>query len=363
MKKPIVITLMIVLVSALLLGGCAKPSPAPTPAPAPAPAPQAQVIELSLNLPTPPMHSRWLENTEPWTKEIEKRTNGKVKIVPYHAEALSPQRENFDSIVSGIADMGESGIQPQGARFPLAGSIPGLATPSMNIGNPANIMWALYKSFPAIQDEFKGAKVLFIHAVPSTRIATIKTPINTLEDFKGLKINIIGSPVVVNKVKLLNTSPVSIPNVDTYMSLEKGVADGSYADYELLVARKWGEILKHITTGSIEFGSFYMAMNLDKWNSLPADVQKVFEEMSGDYAVKFYGESAANRSLASKKKWEGEMGGTTHYLPAEELAKWDALVKPVIDSFVKDMEGKGVPYQAIYDKFLELEKAEAVPWP
>ncbi|MBW1751056.1 MAG: hypothetical protein JRJ37_10255, partial [Deltaproteobacteria bacterium] len=66
------------------------------------------VIKLSLNLAIPQTHKRWVKAIKPWIAEIEKRSEGKVKILPYFAQSLSKQAEIYDSIVVGIADIGEA---------------------------------------------------------------------------------------------------------------------------------------------------------------------------------------------------------------------------------------------------------------
>lgn len=350
MKKLFLIPVLLVIVGALIFGGCPKPAP-------------AEVIELSLNLPTPPTHTRWLEVTEPWTKEIEERTNGQVKIVPYHAEALSSTAENYQSIIMGIADMGECFMGVPPGQFPMWDGITKFVTPSIVMKNVSAVWWEIYKDFPEMQKELEETKLLFLHGAPSIRMATTKKPIEKLDDLKGLKITVTGGGLDPAKLASLGISVESIPLPDFYMACEKGVVDGGCANYELMVSRRWGDVLKHVTNLSLNCNCFYMAMNLDVWNSLPPDVQEVFEEMSGDYAAKIYGEAAWRMDVEAKEYFEAEMGGTSHYLSEAELAKLDELWLSLIDEEVSNMEAQGYPMKKIYQKFLELEKQQSVPWP
>ncbi|MFC1910502.1 TRAP transporter substrate-binding protein [Chloroflexota bacterium] len=368
MKKLLLIMITTLVVSTLIFGGCANTTPvnAPTKTPTTAPTvvtPKVEPIELTLNLPTPPIHLRWRLATEPWTKELEKRTGGRVKIIPYHAEALSPQGENYDSVVKGIADMGECSITIGGykpGRFPYLEEIGNCATPSVIMSNPTSAIRELYDTFPEIQERFNESKVLFLHASVPNIIGTTSKSVSTLEDIKGLKLNNIGGQLVGNKLTALGASPVGIPFADFYMAAEKGVVDGGLVSYDLMVSRKWGDVIKNVTPISTFYMAFYMVMNKDKWNSLPPDIQQIIEDLSGNYATNLYNDFWWNNEKDCTQKWESEMGGTTHVLAPQDLEKVDALLKPVTESFVDNMEAKGLQFRKVYNKFIELEKQQAM---
>lgn len=349
MKKLFIIPLMIVLVSALVFGGCSKPAP-------------PEVIELSLNLNIPPTHSRWVKGLEPWAREIENRSNGKVKIVPYFSSALSSVPEQYDSVVTGVADMAETAIMVPG-QLTMTQTLMKLTTASKFIGNPSAVAWELYKTVPAMQDEFKETKLISLSATGPIRFGTTKKPVKKLEDIKGQKINVIAGGLEADKLQALGASTEHIAPTELYMALEKGVIDGSSSDYELLVARKWGDSLKYMTNISICYFAFYIVMNLDKWNSLPPDVQGVFEELGGDYMAEFMGGVRSQIDSENKITWETEMGGTSFYPSEEELTEADRLFQPLIDATIVKMEGKGLPMKQAYQSLLKLEEKYSIPWP
>lgn len=43
---------------------------------------------------------------ERWAKEVEKRTNGKVKVQTFPGGTLLPAKNIFDGVISGVADIG-----------------------------------------------------------------------------------------------------------------------------------------------------------------------------------------------------------------------------------------------------------------
>lgn len=55
-----------------------------------------------------PIHNRWTRALKPWADEIEKRSEGRIVIEPYFAQAISKQAEVVESVRTGIADHGRS---------------------------------------------------------------------------------------------------------------------------------------------------------------------------------------------------------------------------------------------------------------
>jgi len=313
-------------------------------------------IVLTLNFPIPPIHTRWQNALKPWCDEIAKRTNNRVEIKPYFAQALSTMAENYDSVVKGIADMAECAIGLKPGRLPLMEQVMYFVTPSITINKPSEMIMRMYRELPELQNEFRETKMLFLHMNGNMAFGTSKKKINKIDDCKGLKMCVIGSGLLMDKFKALGFSTVFMPMSDIYMALERGVLDGTQVDWDLCVSRRWGDVTKYIVQVTMLTPTFYMVMNKKKWASLPPDIQQVFEEMSGDYAARKFDEYWKNAELSAKKKWETEMGGTTIILSKEEMEKVDNLILPVITKYVEDSEKKGPQLRKVYNRFVELEK-------
>jgi TRAP-type C4-dicarboxylate transport system substrate-binding protein len=317
-------------------------------------------IVLTLNLPIPPIHTRWQGAIKPWCDEIAKRTNNRVEIKPYFAQALSTMAENYDSIVKGIADMAECAIGLKPGRLPIMEQMMYFVAPSVGIDKPSALIWRMYEELPELQNEFKETKLLFLHMNGHMGFGTTKKKIEKIDDCKGLKMDALGSGLLVDKFNALGFSTVFMPMSDIYMALERGVLDGTQIDWDLGVSRRWGDVVKYINQITMLTPAFYMIMNKKKWDSLPPDIQQVFEEMSGEYAARQFDEYWENAEMSAKKKWETEMGGTTILFSKEEMQKADNLIVPVISKYVEDSE-KNIPgIGKVYHRFLELEKVYAV---
>jgi len=155
-----------------------------------APLASAKPLELSLSLVTPPKHLRNINVINPWVKMIEERTGGKVKITVYYAAALAPPPQTFESTVSGVADISEGLVYATPGRFPLTETV---MLPELGLETSlscSKALWQLYLTVPALQKEWQGVKMLWLHTTPGIKLITRKKPVHSLEDLKGLKIRV-----------------------------------------------------------------------------------------------------------------------------------------------------------------------------
>jgi TRAP-type C4-dicarboxylate transport system substrate-binding protein len=162
-----------------------------------------------------------------------------------------------------------------------------------------------------------------------------------MEDVKGVKIRCTGFSAKV--VAALGGVPVVMGQDAAYEALQKGVVEATLSPMEVLKGWKQAEVIKY-TTECYSVGyttCFYVIMNLDKWNALPKDIQRVFEKVSEDWVSK-HGE-AWDTSDEEGRQFTLDQGNEIIPLSEEESARWAEAVRPVIDEYAKSLEDKGMP--------------------
>lgn len=313
---------------------------------------QAKSIELTYAQFQPAQHFN-NKLSESYAKEIEKRTNGKVKITVYSGGTLVAADKTYSGIVTGIADMGMSCMAYTRGKFPLSevidlplGYKTGVAATKL-----INLFYEKFKP-----KEYSETEVMYFMA-HSPGIVHSKKPINKLEDIKGQKIRCTGLAAKV--AGKLGAVPVAMPMGETYDAISRGVVDGSMGPQESTQGWRWGEV---VAASTQSFGAgystgFFVVMNKQKWNSLPADIQKIFREVNKEWADKngeawdFYDKQA--------KDWMVKIGKKVISLSPEENARWAVLVKPLLNEYVENMKKQGLPGQEALDFCLaELKKLE-----
>lgn len=316
-----------------------------------------KTIEMSWATGLPPFHGAVKHVAIPWTKMIEERTDGKVKINVFPGGALCKDDQVYPSVVGGIVDIGPGVQGHYPGRFPLSGvfELPLLGFTTSNSASKA--FWELYQKFPEIQAEYSDVHVLWLKVKPFFHVQTMKKPVHNLEDLKGLKLRCGGGMTVKNATKL-GAVPVVMPAPDTYLAMERGIVDGSIFPWEAMGSFKLYELVKYHTEAYLFSGPDFVVMNKDLWNSLPPDIQKAFNELSGAWGMNFeskvWDEEDAKGKQASIKA-----GNKIVTLTPEELERWKSVVRPVWDEWMADMEAKGLPGKKIFNAVMQLKEKYA----
>ena len=267
--------------------------------------------------------------------DIEKRTDGRVKITYYAGGSLLKSKAIFMGVTEGAADIGFSHI------FYTPGRMPVTEVCSLPLGYPNP--WVGVHVLNDFYDEFKPkewdkVRVLWMHSSGITILMT-KGPVRRLEDLKGM---IIRAPGRIGKtIKALGGSPAPTIMSEAYDALSKGVIHGAYTGVMGLKDWRFAEVVDY-TTLSWQVGSvfpFYVVMNKDSWNKLPEDVQQIFNKTIEEYKKNFA--EMWNAAEIRGKEFGLKQGVKFFELSQEEAVRWKEAVRPVIDGYVKEMIGKG----------------------
>ena len=275
---------------------------------------------------------------ESWGKDLEKRTNGRVKVNYYPAGTLVPAAQSYDAVTKGISDVGNHVLGYTVGRFPLT-EILDLPLGYPNNTVPTKLANAFYAKFKP--KEFNDVKVLWFHAQAPGIIHTKTKPINKLEDLKGMKMRTYGSNARL--MSLLGGTPVAMTMPEVYDALSRGVAEGLMCAYEATEGFRFGEQLKYSTENFATSYSavFVVVLNKDKWNSMPPDIQKIIDAMSPEYIDKYA--AMWDDIEKSGKAYLVKRGNKIISLSKEEEARWVAKAQPIFDDYVKKMKEKGLP--------------------
>ncbi len=309
----------------------------------------AKPTELSLGLIVPPKHLRYLHVIEPWMKMIEEQTKGAVKINPYFNMTLAPAAQLFDATVKGLADISETYTFDPPGKFLMTQTMALPETGFKTSLSCSRALWHLYKTFPEMQkEEYKGAKVLWLHTTPAMKLMMKRKPVRSLEDLKGLKIAVSGD-LGVKVAKALGFSPVTMPTADIYVAQDKGVIDGHIRPSELLISRSFHEVTKYAIDVDLGHDLFFIAMNPNTFNKLPPDAQKVFDKLSGDWAVDFTGKEWDQ--FESDAENQAKAKGIEYIsLSPQELARWKKLLVPIHEQYAAELESKKLPGKKIFEE-------------
>ena len=277
---------------------------------------------------------------ERWIAEVEKRTGGKVKIDAFHGGTLLGAKNMMDGVIAGTADIGTLVMAYQPGRFVItnATSLP-FGFPSARVASLTLLdLYLKYKP-----KSFSKVKVLCMYTSGPSNIMS-SVPVRSLADLKGLDLRASGG--AAKTLKAWGANQIGMPMSATPEALQKGVVKGLFSSLEVMKDFKFAEICKYVTVTDAVIYPFSVVMNLDKWNSLPKDVQKVMDDMAREHSewTGTYMDNHIVESIAWSKKTQGVEVIT---LSKAEKEKWDKLLGPIMADWRVATKKKGYPADAI----------------
>lgn len=288
-----------------------------------------------------------------WGDNVEKSSGGMLKIDHYPSMQLGGRPpELMDQVTDGVVDIIWTVVGYTPGRFPRT-EVFELPFISPDAAATSAAYWELFEK-DMKDDEFKDLHVLgtWVHG---PGLLHSDAAINTPADLEGMKIR-GGTRTINMMLTQLGATPVGMPVPAVSEALSKGVINGTTIPWEVAGPLKVAELVKNHTeyTGNALYTlTFVMAMNKDKYESLPDDLKKAIDDNSG-------AEFSAN---AGRIMQEGdarvraaavELGNNITVLDAEQSAVWRQAAQPVYDQWAADMDARG------YDGKALIEEAKAL---
>jgi TRAP-type C4-dicarboxylate transport system substrate-binding protein len=348
--RPYTVLLVIVLLVLSVLVGCSQSTtPGSTTSSTPPTSTSqsstpATVYKLTFALFQPPTAALSVMNTA-FAKEIETRTNGRVQITVQQGGSLLAAPAMYQGIVDDIADMGNGITSYSPGAFPFT-SIAEAPSAAQSGWAGSNAQYDFIQHF--MPKEWDNVHILTVCGPACDIMATgsANKAIKTLEDTKGMSIRTNHADIAT----ALGFTVKDVPMADVQDSIRKGVLDAENGSPEPLLSWKLGDVTKYVTiyTGPLEPSIlWYNAMNKQKWNSLPADIQQIITQVSQEYVGKL-GLTWDDQAVAGIG-YAKSVGDNVYALPDTEAARWSAVIAPVVDARKANVVSKGFTQQQVED--------------
>jgi TRAP-type C4-dicarboxylate transport system substrate-binding protein len=305
-----------------------------------------------------------------WAQELEKRTNGRVKVKFFWMESLVKWKDMLHGVSSGLADVG----LPIGTYHPTELPL------YMVLDMPYNAVdyWAGTKACadtatkePNMVAELKKNNLKHVGAYCSgtfhlgTRMTWKK-----LSELKGTTFRSYGGAHIMY-CENLGINPIPMSYSAIYEALDRGTVVGNQTCVlQLSDALKHYEVMKQATdtkSGYVVAGAS-VAMNYKVFKKMPRDIQNILDQLNYDlgnhWAKALYEVEAPIRS-----KWR-EKGLIMNELSPEELKISQEAGRKAQEEFLSKLESQGhsqarTVWNHFRSKVVEYEKEVAekgYPW-
>ncbi len=293
-------------------------------------------IQLKFSHPNPPaslVPPIW-RNGMAW---LQQATNGKLTLKEFGAGTLHGPRDGFKAVRSNISDYATCFVASEARGFPLTKvfELP-FVTPSNPLAGVRLTSELAPKYFKPEYDK-QGVSFGYQVLVGAADIMS-KKPIRKLEDMKGLKVIVQGfEPEVADA---LGAVIVNVPFPDIYTSLQQGVVDAVLWVDPGFVPYKIYELAKYHTTLGLSAQKIDTCINTKSFAALPKDLKQTFYEFQQRMAfavAKRIGVDFRKEAQAKYAEHKVEM----IKLSPEEMARWKAALKPLVDKWAAKHEADG----------------------
>ncbi len=344
-KRWLFLSVALMLVVALLLPACAAEPTPPAEKPAEKPPPVKYTLKLNSVVaenPGEPCH----EGIKAWIETVEERSGGQIEIESYPLNTLVPTGESLEALGAGLIDLQyinfvhyESKVQE-----------------SMVLGLPFfakdydDFYAKVYPDVYEILDEaFQKLNVKIVGTWPSGgfSLMTVTKPVHTMEDLEGLIIRVFGV-ISAGLVDGLGGASAYVAWPELEVALERKTVDGYLTDWNLAAATPGLlEVTRYITFPAVFRSGLVVFMNLDLYNEMPPDLQKLLTDTSKEIAL---GKAKDALETAEAKTVDvvRDAGWEIYYLPEEELARWKEVARGTWDIFRESVPGP------VGEKLLEI---------
>lgn len=229
-----------------------------------------------------PEGTSWANNMKDMGKEIEKATEGEVKIKFYFGGTQGDEPDVLKKIRIGQL---QGGIFTGKTLGEIYGDVRVVEIPFTFGADRAKALDTVQKLAPYFDKGFEkqNFKNLGFFEIGLVYFVSQEEP-KDLESLKGIKIwSWEGDHLVTSMVEALNLVSVPLPLPDVLSSLSTGIVQAAYAPPLGIIALQWNTKIKYLLDFPLAFSTGAFLLDNKSWEKIPANMRQKVEEISKKY--------------------------------------------------------------------------------
>jgi tripartite ATP-independent transporter DctP family solute receptor len=261
---------------------------------------------------------------------IAKKTGGKHTIKVFTGNQLGGEKDTIEQTRIGALDLVRINVAPMNNICPetLVPTMPFLfrSTEHMRKVLDGPIGDQILKAC-----ESQGFVGLAFYDAGARSIYTVKKPVKSLADAKGLKVRVQQSDLWVSMLQAMGANATPMPYGEVYTALKTGLVDAAENNFPSYDTAKHHEVAKFYSMTEHSMAPEMLLMSKKVWDTLTPDEQKIFREAAKEsvpYMRKLWDEK-------EKKSRELVMKTGSQVIEVDKKSFQDAM-KPVYDKFITD---------------------------
>jgi TRAP-type C4-dicarboxylate transport system substrate-binding protein len=298
-----------------------------------------------------PLRREIIQPVHWWAEELEKRTDGRIKVKFHGSGELGKATEMVDNVQNRVFEMGLHcwGFQAGKTPLTMVTTLPFLSNSVVAMGKAAFDLFEV----PEVKAELERLNLIVPIPAPTVSYEILsRRPITSMDDLRGLKIRSIGYQA--KALQRLGAVPVALPTSEMYVAMERGVIDAA-----LWVIQ--GELDAYgftgVTNHAVEINAGALApcaviMNRQVFMELPPDAQKLMRELAATTPEMYREVYRKGREKDEKALAKRNVKITR--LPDAEIKKIaETAGPPVWKEWAAETNQKGMPGSKILEFWTE----------
>ncbi|MFZ9507744.1 MAG: TRAP transporter substrate-binding protein [Burkholderiaceae bacterium] len=275
----------------------------------------------------------FLQLEKDFAANIEKRTNGQVKIDITFAEGLGKGTELLMLTARGGIDMTATapGYNPDQLRYWRAFQTPLVFN---NTKQVIEVLEKVVEEFPVYRGEMDKIGVVWLFQQPLGEyyLSGASPACTAIADLKGKKARSFGADIP-KAFTAIGAVPVTVPPVGVYEALKTGNLDYSFINPGNIQSLKLNEVAKNHCGPVMAISGHNITISKRTWARLPADIQKIFleEGKATQQAYMNWVTDFETKAVANMRA----QGANVVPISAPELAKWRAAAPDFLAEWEK----------------------------
>lgn len=276
----------------------------------------------------------WMKKLRAGAKEIETRTDGRVKFKIYPGGV-----QGDDATVLRKMRIGQlhGGVVAAGSLTRFYPDLQVYNLP-LQFRDSDEVEYVREEMDQMIVDGLGNAGIVSFH-LTETGFAYLlsQEPVTEVDDLKDLKAWIPdGDPIAAELVKAFGVSPIPLNMTDVLAGLQTGLIDAVMAPPAVALALQWHNHVKYMTDLPLVYIYSMLAMNDKAYKKIKQDDRSVVQEVMD----RVFREVELDTRVDNKKALQAltSIGIETVEVPAEALVEWQAMADQSIGKLIQSGE-------------------------
>jgi C4-dicarboxylate-binding protein DctP len=157
-------------------------------------------------------------------------------------------------------------------------------------------------------------------------------PLIEPDDARGLKFRVMESDILQAEIEAIGGSPQKMAFGEVFQALQTGTVDAQENTWSNIYSSKFYEVQPYITQSNHGYIGYYLAVNAEFWQSLPAELRTGLEATLAE--VTQWG-NARSEAINQEDKQRIIDSGRSEVtvLTTEQQAAWQTAMQPVWEEF------------------------------